>query len=556
MRFRAGIRAICVLAACACGSERPGPPVPKVVCAEELDGLSEPAGTMLRDPGAPFELPPLQETVELYRLEIAPENLEALATNPRADTMYEATFERDGIRYPALVRYRGNSSRDWPKKSWRVEFPDDRGFDGRHKLNLLSQWKDCTMMVEKLAYDLLAALHVPAPHATFVRLEINGEYQGVYLDLERVDKKFLAAHAFPDDDGTIYRCGRKDCEMKLWRAEFQRAWEKKTNEREDDSRLEQLLCAINAAPEHRFDEVLDQTLELELYLRYLVVDALISNNVVEDSRSYLVHDDRNRRWLYVPWDFNNSSTRYQPGSRVGTKAKVDHPLFPFSVTDSWSEDAYQQRLVEDTSRDWHPLFSNLNTRIAFHPALRERFFLLLEQAMATVLTPEALGPRIDAIHALLSPYIPGDVNVDPEKFDDGPRYLKDYAERRAAFLEGEIHRYGEREPAVELYRVDPASGRITVRNRGSTAVPLEGWTLTTDLRRRPAPNLSGVIEAGAELVLDLVELGLESTVPGEFGLFRGPALDDVVDVLFPGLLEADESWIRSADDPLRWELAR
>ena len=82
-------------------------------------------------------------------------------------------------------------------------------------MNLISEWRDQTMMVEKLGYDLLAAMGGVASRAKYVRLGINGVPQGVYLDLERVDNNFLVNHGFADQNGTIYRCGRKDCEMKL-----------------------------------------------------------------------------------------------------------------------------------------------------------------------------------------------------------------------------------------------------------------------------------------------------------------------------------------------------
>ena len=135
-------------------------------------------------------------------------------------------------------------------------------FDGRRKLNLVSEYRDSTMMVEKLGYDLLAAMGVPAPEAKYVRLVINGVYQGVYLDLERVDKNFLDNHGFADDDGTIYRCGRKNCEMKTWLAPYNKDWEKKSNELQDDVALHTFIDRINHTPEPLFESMLEKNLGL------------------------------------------------------------------------------------------------------------------------------------------------------------------------------------------------------------------------------------------------------------------------------------------------------
>ena len=51
------------------------------------------------------------------------------------------------------------------------------------------------MMTEKLAYDLMLAMDLPAPRTRYVRLSLNGQYQGVYLDIERVDQTFAQALA-------------------------------------------------------------------------------------------------------------------------------------------------------------------------------------------------------------------------------------------------------------------------------------------------------------------------------------------------------------------------
>ena len=98
-------------------------------------------GTALQNPDAPFQLPPLQTDVEHYELSMSGSDFSSLRNNPREDTMYPATFEARGERHEVLVRYRGNSSRGWPKKSWRIELPEGSRFDGRRKLNLLSGWQ-------------------------------------------------------------------------------------------------------------------------------------------------------------------------------------------------------------------------------------------------------------------------------------------------------------------------------------------------------------------------------------------------------------------------------
>ena len=473
-------------------------------CSEVVgDGPSQPT-LMQTDPNARFEFPPLQQTVETYELVVPRATLDAFAAKPRETPLSAAEFIYNGERQAVRVRLRGNSSREWAKKSWKVEFPDGVEFQGRDELNLVSQWFDATLMVEKLGYDLLAAMGVPAPRARFVRLVINGQYQGIYTELEQVDKHFLRAHDFPDDDATIYRCGGKDCEFKTWQAPFQEAWEQKTNERAPSTELQDFLHALNHTPEPQLLEVLEKRLELELFLRNMTLNALISNYTVEDSRSYFIFDAKTGRWHYVPWDLNNASTRYTPGSNVGTSARHDRALFVFSLADPWVEKRLLERREQYPGTDWHPLFSNLHQRIVLNPELRGRVLHLVERGLDELFDPGVINARIDAMYALLAPHIGGEDNVFPvdqsawddprvvfpEKFADGPRYLKEYARLRSEYLRHQIQQLRSSIiTGLVLESVDPRQGIVELRNRSDSAVNTSGMVLAPDLRHPIAPNV-------------------------------------------------------------------
>lgn len=507
---------------------------------------------MLPDPDRPFALPPLQSTVPQYELLIPEKTLALFAAD--VDTPEQpAVFVYEGRRHDVLVRLRGNSSRYWPKRSWRIELVDHE-LEGRDKLNLLSEWKDATMMVEKLGFDFLAGMHAPAPVARYVRLMINGNYEGVYLDTERVDKDFLDAHHFIDDDASIYRCGRKDCEMKPWRATFQTAWEKETNEHEGREDLDQILEVIAYTPEPDLASVLGERLELELYLRTMVMDTLISMEVTEDSRSYFIHDRESGRWIYVPWDLNNADLRWTPGSRVGGSADVTRPLFGFSLADPWVTEKYEYRTTRYPYVAWHPISSNLNTRIAMNAALRARLIGLLERALDEVFHPDVLGARIDAIHALLRPHVADDPYVSLEKFDDTPRYLKEYNAGRIEFIRNEIARLSATTGLV-IAVLDPERQRITLRNDGTDPVELQRLALVTNVRARPfAPNLPiHNLRPGESIDLDARGLGVQLGIRGEVAVFD-PARPTPLDVLFYGELSRGTVYARSDTDAQRWEL--
>ena len=100
-----------------------------------------------------FAWPALQVSVPLYELIIPQSTLDLFTADPYAPEQ-PATFRFNGTSIPVKVELRGASARFFPKKSWNLDF-EDRRFQGRRRIALIAEYQDCTMMTEKLAYDLL-----------------------------------------------------------------------------------------------------------------------------------------------------------------------------------------------------------------------------------------------------------------------------------------------------------------------------------------------------------------------------------------------------------------
>ncbi|HEX8697894.1 MAG TPA: CotH kinase family protein, partial [Myxococcaceae bacterium] len=465
--------------------------------------------------------------------------------------------------YEVLVRLRGSSSRFFPKKSWRIEFPKGTKFDGRRKHNLVAEFQDRTMMTEKLAYDLMLAMNLPAPRTKYVRLSLNGQYQGVYLDIERVDKDFAEAHGFKDPDPTIYRCGATDCELKLWRTDYQQDWQKETNEDvESKDDIQALMHVINRTPEPDLPRVLAEHFELEGYLRTLAVEVLISNNLHQDSQSYFIHDQSTGKWTYVAWDLNNNDARWWPTYGLGMKPVIEHPLFPYSLSDGWVAKMHAKRANKP---GYLPAFSNLNTRITYHPELRGRLVALIQKGFAELFAPEVLHPRLDAMYALIEPHMAADpyLHLGPEgqpdpdglaKFHEGLPFLKAYAEQRAAFVDSELKRFEAPPQTLRLSAVNPSEGWVEVHNPTDRVRSLSGLVLSADLRRTiPSlrhPGTSAVlpelqVPPRGTVRLTRETLGFTLPLEGELGLFDGQSVSGALDVLFYGALPPGGFYVRT-----------
>lgn len=505
-----------------------------------------------------FELPPVQTALPEYELLIPQEAMDKFAADPWTPEQ-DAVFVSGGQRYNVKVRLRGASARFFVKKSWNVSFEKSAPFQGRTSLNLVAEFADATLLAEKISFDLLAAMRVPASKATFVRVKVNGVYQGPFLDIEQVNKAFLAAHDFSDDDASIYRCGWKDCEFKTVKVPYQGNWVKKTNEKEKDTALPEVLEVINHTPEPRFAATLEQHLEVEGFLRSMVLDALMSNNYVEDSESYFIHDRVTQRWVYVPWDLNNVDARWWYESTLDNRPLVNHPLFGFTLTDGWTQKMYDRRKNEPSYPGYLPVFSNLGTRVVMNPELNARLTARLRKALDEVFTPEVMNPYIDALHALVDDAMKEDPFMDYAKFTAGRPFLRNFVAQRRQFILSELHRHSARKPTLVIEEFDPRAGVIVLGNRGPQAVSLAGKTLTTQLR----VSLASLVKAPVGTVLPAVtlapgetrrftapELGLTFPEKGEIGLFDGTSVVGVFDLMFYGPLPYGQRYLHG---PEGWE---
>ncbi|RKH25579.1 CotH kinase family protein [Corallococcus sp. CA031C] len=511
----------------------------------------------------PFTMPKVQTALADYALVIPAEAMAKFQADPWTEEQ-DATFQANGKSFPVKVRLRGASARFFDKKSWNVSFADKDKFEGRTSLNLVAEYADASMLAEKIAYDLLTAMRVPASTAKFVRLSVNGQYEGVFLEVEQVNKAFLKAHALPDDDASIYRAGWKDTEFKTWKVPYQGDWVKKTNEKEPNDALWAVLDVINHTPEPQFVTTLEKNLEVESYVRSMVLDALMSNNYVEDSESYFLNDKITGRWRYVPWDLNNVDARWWYTNTVQDMStstnSMKHPLFNFTLLDGWVEKMYQQRKLETGSYPGYlPVFSNLGTRVVMNPVLRARLEARLDKALEELFTPEVMNPYIDQLHALVDASMKTDPYMDYARFAAGKAYMKRFVQVRRDFVKAEVKRLAARKSTLVLKAFDPRAGWVEVTNEGTQAVSLQGMTLTTNLRvslavsdhapTQVAPPTGVVlgdmtVAPGQTVRLDASALGITFPAKGEVGLFDGKSVVGVKDLLFYGELPAGKQYAR------------
>src|SRR3954471_5337304 len=131
---------------------------------------------------------PDKSSLPVYELKMTPKDLLELERTAYSNQTHPGTFSANGQAYQVKVRYRGQWARTWPKRALKIFFEEDKPFEGQHCLNLNSSWRDPAFIREHLAYLTYAACGVPAPKSRMVRLDLNGKFRGLYVEVEQPEK--------------------------------------------------------------------------------------------------------------------------------------------------------------------------------------------------------------------------------------------------------------------------------------------------------------------------------------------------------------------------------
>jgi spore coat protein CotH len=304
-----------------------------------------------------------QTVLRTFELRLAEADLAAIDADPTAERYVPGTLVFESIEYPVSIRYKGSvgawvgctedstdanplnvgGAKTCPKLNLKVSFnetdPNGRFF-GVKKLLFHAMNLDASLMRERLAYWLFRQMGVAAPRAVHVRLLINGELAGVFVNVEYIDGRFTRSR-FADGGGNLYK--------EVWPT-----WSRHTPElntprlrgalrtNEDDnptfSRILAYSRAVMARGSDARASAIQQWMSVENTMRFVAVDRTIG---VDDgpfhfycrwgceNHNFYIYEEQlaDRVWL-IPWDLDNAFVV------PGTATQADTFL---TIVDQWDD---------------------------------------------------------------------------------------------------------------------------------------------------------------------------------------------------------------------------
>lgn len=351
-----------------------------------------------------------------------PQSLSELERSAYSNKTVPATFIADGEVYERVqVRYRGAWARSWPKKPLKIIFNKEKPFAGHHHLNLNSGWRDPAFVREHLAYQLYTTAGVPASKSRMVRLDVNGQFRGLYVEVEQPEKSFANRQNLKG--ATIYKASSRANQADehdlgdeaAYRAHYEQETQKDQGYGELQRFCRDLARASNVA------DFFQRRVDLEKYISYLAVSVLIQNWDAYNKNHFIVYDGQgSKKWFIVPWDLDRTLGDHWNWS-------FDQARLPIALG------TQQQRGVTGWNRMFDRFYSD--------PELRSRLLRRISELIEKEFTRDKLFPIIDRLESEIEKEAAQDRRRWPGPTPDlhtGMAQLKKYIENRRAYLLEEL----------------------------------------------------------------------------------------------------------------------
>ncbi|HUQ01448.1 MAG TPA: CotH kinase family protein [Kofleriaceae bacterium] len=308
-----------------------------------------------------------QSIVRDYRIDLPPASVTALDSEayppncvPYERNYYTGSFSDGTTTFTgAGVKIKGGcgSARDLTRKAalkvhltWDdaaiAGCPATRRLKGIERFTFNNMVQDATMAHEMLAYALYDAMGVPVPRHSYARLTVNGQYFGLYLNVETVDRRFLARN-FVSSQGALYE-GTYFCDLVagsvhdddsgcLTRSFAPDPCDGAPDPGDDPldyAPVRDLIARIDALPMTGMLPALAQFMDADEWLSMWAVDTVLAHwdghlyNLRNNYRIY--HDPATDLWTMIPSGVDQTmqlshvnDTLLDPTARLGQKCLAD-----------------------------------------------------------------------------------------------------------------------------------------------------------------------------------------------------------------------------------------
>ncbi len=259
-----------------------GPQQADISFGRTLDGLNNWSFFDKPTPGQSNNQFELKE----YYITCDPDSFAYIYQNYGEDHYIRVTFSQAGQTWPNVrLRIRGDSSRSYPKKSLKFKFDDQPFSNGRNTLNFNAEYLDKSYLHAIISSVLMRISGQPCFGAEPARLFLNGQFLGLYIRVENMDRDFLTARDL-DENGNLYKAAIDGACLSIY-DDPDYHWQKKTNENSGSSDLQNLITDINSVSESNYYDFARAAFDYDKMINIIAMNMLIANGSTYYHNYYL-----------------------------------------------------------------------------------------------------------------------------------------------------------------------------------------------------------------------------------------------------------------------------
>ena len=377
----------------------------------------------------------LPDGVPRVNIQLDPEAMARLDADPfHASDELGVFIDGDGAAHEVEISYRGayalrSVMMNYGLRNWKIKFEGDDRYLDRREWNFNYE----PHFQQKLAYDLMRFAGLAVPGAQHVILELNGAYQGVYLQYEDPDNTRLLYDELGDNEGDLYKAaydlphepqyfadltvlGDTDADYLLH-------YNKKLGDGEDLAVLRGFIEELGQVADEEFADWLEASVDVDRFRSYLVVSNFIANwdSYPQRPKNYWLYEDRRtERMVYIPWDMDGTFGPYADGSynQMGTDVSVLYNLFEQEYVPPHDDEGWDRPLVH---------------RMMAIPGQEQAYLDRYRELVDTLLNEVYLSERLEALTAM----------VEPELSSADLQRLHAYEQQTRLFIQRRSARVGE-----------------------------------------------------------------------------------------------------------------
>ena len=351
-----------------------------------------------------------------YDFFIHPMNLVELKRDIWSDSPVPAKLTYGKRKYNIDIVYRGAHIRKFKKKSYHVMFHKPKGFQGVKEVHLNSEFNDPSLIRNKLSLDFFHDIGVLSPKSHHVFIKINGQIQGVYLQLESVDENFLKNRNLPS--GSIYYAIDDDANFSLISERNQGAktnlsvgYELKCENENSEEYMSEFVYQLNTLPRNRYEKEIAKFIDVDKYLRWLA-GVILTQNFDGFVHNYaLYHNDETNLFEVIPWDYDAT----------------------------WGRDVEGRPLNHEYIRIQG--YNTLSARILDTLAFRKQYRTILEEVLEEKFTVDFIKPKVEGLCEEIRPYLLQDPYMKDkiDVFDQEAELIFRYIDNRRQYIYEHLH---------------------------------------------------------------------------------------------------------------------